>query len=1090
MTAEFQPYVGPRPFDEEDKDLFFGRDAEANDLFSLIVAHPAVLVYAQSGAGKTSLLNAKIIPSLKREAYEVLPIARVQGIDNETAANIYVFNTLKSWADGQSAEPPELDQMSLAEFLRRRPHVQKVRDVAFRELDDEQINVKSQEMVEAQESPETPAIPESWELPRFAVFDQFEELFTSYPRRWEQRRGFFEQVREALDQDYLLRVVFMMREDYIAELDPYVSLLPGNLRVRVRLERLSEKSALEAVVRPLKFTNRKFEDGVARTLVQNLLKSSNGHGKFEQFVQAVQLQVVCQSLWQSLGPNDKIITMKHLEVCGDVNQALMRFYEKSIRKIVGANGLVDGDRRITEGDLRQWFEKVLITPEKKRATVDRRVEKTGGMPNDTVIEPLEKLQLLKGEWRASARWYELSHDRFIEPIITSNQKWLTEQSATEQIRFYLEGRATEYARGTGSLLNQDELLDAKRLLARTGAGDQAPSETLIALVNASRAPEHRRRMRLLSLGLFVLLVLIVAMSGLTIFAFQQRAEADRQRVAAEKLSQAAFDLTRETEKATEEAKSKALVAKSYWDLAEKEKAEAVKQATLANLAKADAVKARKEAELEKDLSEARNFRDREASKAENWNSYGLGLSLGGSFMEAIDAHSQALKIYENIKDSDGEAHSLTHLARVYSEQARTADVVDKQDKYAKAKSFYQQALEIRERISPESNELARAINYLAILYDDQDQEAEYVKAEQLYTRALEIRKRIFEKRDVGSLYELSTSYRNLSGLYQQQGRYSEAEHFAKKALEVLDKAPDPESRNVALADGFNLLGVIYYYQGRYAEAEPLYKKSLEINRRIRGSTHNVVASNLHNLALVSFAQAGYSQAKKLETEALGIYQQSRTLNREGMALGFMTFARIYRELGQFSQAEALYQQSVDEMIKAKGKEHRRVGILKHYQAHFYAGQGDYTRAQTIEEEALAIFKKVTRPDHWYVSRSLSTLATIHAGQRRETEAELLYKQAIENLKEKLGPNHPEVATSLADLTKLYVAQERYAAAEPLIIEALTIREKMGETHPHVADILENYAVLLQKTNREGEAKQQRARAEAIRNKFRSAQKIS
>ena len=77
MASEFQPYVGPRPFEQEDQGLFFGRDREASELLSLVIAHDLVLVYAQSGAGKTSLLNARLIPRLEEEGIHVFPLGRV-----------------------------------------------------------------------------------------------------------------------------------------------------------------------------------------------------------------------------------------------------------------------------------------------------------------------------------------------------------------------------------------------------------------------------------------------------------------------------------------------------------------------------------------------------------------------------------------------------------------------------------------------------------------------------------------------------------------------------------------------------------------------------------------------------------------------------------------------------------------------------------------------------------------------------------------------------------------------------------------------------------------------------------------------------
>jgi len=64
---EFIPYVGPRPFEreKEDSDRFFGRSHETQEIVSMIFGHPITLVYAQSGAGKTSLFNASITPKLE-----------------------------------------------------------------------------------------------------------------------------------------------------------------------------------------------------------------------------------------------------------------------------------------------------------------------------------------------------------------------------------------------------------------------------------------------------------------------------------------------------------------------------------------------------------------------------------------------------------------------------------------------------------------------------------------------------------------------------------------------------------------------------------------------------------------------------------------------------------------------------------------------------------------------------------------------------------------------------------------------------------------------------------------------------------------
>ena len=70
-------YVGPRPFERSERDLFFGRDREISELLSLVISSRVVLCYAPSGAGKTSLINAGLELRLDKEGFEVLPSARV-----------------------------------------------------------------------------------------------------------------------------------------------------------------------------------------------------------------------------------------------------------------------------------------------------------------------------------------------------------------------------------------------------------------------------------------------------------------------------------------------------------------------------------------------------------------------------------------------------------------------------------------------------------------------------------------------------------------------------------------------------------------------------------------------------------------------------------------------------------------------------------------------------------------------------------------------------------------------------------------------------------------------------------------------------
>jgi tetratricopeptide (TPR) repeat protein len=627
-----RPFVGPRPFESADQLLFFGREREAEDLVSLLVTQSEVLLYAASGAGKTSLLNASLIPKLReKHRFDVLDPARVKGemprgVDPAGAPNIFMFNALLHMA-GKQADPVALQTATLASFLaaRGRPRGKD----------------------------ETP-------VPRLVIFDQFEEILTSYPDCWNQREAFFAQVREALkgsstlrrddvlrpealaeglasknglsrylaqqlggdgghppdgaggpglpalvrglnrlirtgalypgvgeevpltdrmrdlikakarstDAERLnrmlleeafpgaiaggtpgdprLRVLFVMREDHVAALDPYLGVLPEKLRARYRLERLRPEAALQAVTRPLERTSRRFAQGVAKQLVRDLIETEvrtpsrpdyrvvvpprkvwrlraalggaalrsfeylalrslelrgaapgekgapgpdevqavcqeawkiltlsgfevtndrltrygdpersfaafarglirdlagrgevpqltplalqgvaklatwmlRGQGRVmvdEQFVEPVQLQVVCEGLWDALRPDEREITREHLEKYGDVNQSLSAFYEKSIREAARA-------ARVPAWKLRGWFERELITPDGTRGMVFRGQSDTGGVRN-AAVDLLEARHLIVRVERGGSSWYEIAHDRFIGPIQNSNRLW-------------------------------------------------------------------------------------------------------------------------------------------------------------------------------------------------------------------------------------------------------------------------------------------------------------------------------------------------------------------------------------------------------------------------------------------------------------------------------------------------------------------------------------------------------------------------------------------------------------------------------------------------------------------------------------------
>jgi conflict system STAND superfamily ATPase len=472
------PFVGPRPFEKEDGDRFFGRTRETEELLSLIIAHRAVLVYAQSGAGKSSLLRAGVMNRLEKQQYQVLRSARVHGllpndVPPESVQNIFVYNALQYWTAKLPSDQSIKDhaKTTLSEFLKP--------------------------LVAA------PAAEEESSPPLIVIFDQFEEFFTTNQHRWQERRPFFDQLAQALHDLPTMKVVFVMREEYIAQLEPFAELLPEKLRPRMHLERLRGNSARNAVVKPFQTWGLSFDPNAADELMAELSEIRVAEGdQFREtrgeFVEPVQLQVVCQSLWENLpsewknGPDassdgSRLITAEYIERFGDVDNALACYYDRSVERAAAVS-----EGRIGEGELRRWFGTALITPTGTRGLAFRGAPGASWRIPGLALKELEDAHVIRREDRSGTITHELTHDRFIEPIQKSNHQWLARYQDAERIRAKLE----EYVRReSDELLDEVELREAEEYLNSPEAKVLGASPEARQLVRRSRKEleETKRR---------------------------------------------------------------------------------------------------------------------------------------------------------------------------------------------------------------------------------------------------------------------------------------------------------------------------------------------------------------------------------------------------------------------------------------------------------------------------------------------------------------------------------------------------------------------------------------------------------------------
>ena len=251
------PFVGPRPFERAQSDLFRGRESEVERLEALVLSRRAVLLYAASGVGKSSLINAGLVPKLLGEARgvdcEVLGVVRVSGVAGCGAnENVFTKAILGQFKDSGGC-------LTLLDYLKGRYPVS------------EQAETAAPRLV-------------------LLVIDQFEELFTSSPDRWRDRLPFMKGLLEALDacaaadpvvdreEGFLfrtihLRIVFCLREEYIAYLEQYYDLFPELRNARFRLEPLRREQARRAIVEPTRKAGRPFSGDLVDEIITELIEA-------------------------------------------------------------------------------------------------------------------------------------------------------------------------------------------------------------------------------------------------------------------------------------------------------------------------------------------------------------------------------------------------------------------------------------------------------------------------------------------------------------------------------------------------------------------------------------------------------------------------------------------------------------------------------------------------------------------------------------------------------------------------------------------------------------------------------------------------
>ena len=465
------PFVGPRPF--EVGEPLFGRQREIRELSHQLVPERLVLLYSPSGAGKTSLIQAGLLPELREQGFYDLPIARMDfdSVDAPDSANRYVLSLLRS-LEQAFPEPLPLEALARSDIG------------TYLDFRQEELGNQSSLLL---------------------VLDQFEDIVTLDPTDLEAKKEFFRQLGRALDHPRRW-ALFSMREDFVPALDPYLRQLPTRLRTRYRLDLLSPQGARAAIQGPARRMGCEISDAAADALADDLrrLKIQTLERRIETAlgpsIEPVQLQVVCFRWWRDEGANIDRLERWSPDAGGDVDSALRSFYEENLRKACVIGGC-------TERSMRRWVEDHLISPSGLRVLVpDADADK---MVPEPAREHLVNNHLVRLERRTGILNLELAHDRLVAPIRSSNAEWF------EQHRSKLEKHALlweQEGRPASLLLRGEALKEARGQLEKVADREMAgPSRDLLSL---SEELSRRSSQRWSLLAVSTLGVFLSILSGL------------------------------------------------------------------------------------------------------------------------------------------------------------------------------------------------------------------------------------------------------------------------------------------------------------------------------------------------------------------------------------------------------------------------------------------------------------------------------------------------------------------------------------------------------------------------------------------------
>jgi Novel STAND NTPase 1 len=411
------PYVGLVPFEAGDQELFFGREDDIELIIANLYAFPLTLLYGPTGVGKTSVIQAGVVPRLAGEVHPLL-FSSWQGREAER----------KLWTAVRALDEKAVaGAKTLAEALLSVARVHRT-------------NV-------------------------MLVLDQFEEYFLYHP----QGHALDEQLATVMTLSGVpVSVLISMREDGLALLDRFEDRVPGLFDNYLRFDHLTRDGATDAIELPLQTVSppvrpsRRLTDAVLAEVGEARRARLAPHQRQAagERYEAPYLQIVMDRLWRARPPDAKSLKPGALKELGGIAGVLRTQVDEAMAAMAPQE----------QSDAALLF-RYLVTPSgaKVAYTAEDLAEYTG-LPRRDITSVLQALAK-RHRWLirviaapdgepADAR-YELVHDLLAGPVSDWRTDYLAGRQVVQQgttfaslVRAYEDREEEKRERGTVSSVTE------------------------------------------------------------------------------------------------------------------------------------------------------------------------------------------------------------------------------------------------------------------------------------------------------------------------------------------------------------------------------------------------------------------------------------------------------------------------------------------------------------------------------------------------------------------------------------------------------------------------------------------------------------